>query len=276
MKAMVAHDDPLAGTHESEASAIDVVGLSKHYETPTGRFEALSDISFHLEEGEFVALIGQSGCGKSTILNILAGLVEPDSGGKVTLGGAPPKAGRRDLGIMLQRPVLLPWRTVRDNVALPFVLFKERNGHTARRVSEVLEMVGLTDFADAHPWQLSGGMQQRAALARTLSYSPATLLMDEPFGALDELTRERLNVEVAEIQTQIGATTMLVTHSVPEAVLMADRILVMGTRPGRIVGEAKVELPRPRTSDMAETAPYVAASRRARQLLGIESGETKE
>ena len=255
---------------ETRGAAIEVEGLRKTYDLKGGeQFTAVEDATFSVAPGEFVALIGPSGCGKSTILKIAAGLID-STAGTVLIGAEPPKAGRRDLGIMLQRAVMLPWRTVTENVELPAALAGEDAQRRRARALEVLDLVGLSRVADAYPSELSGGMQQRAALARTLSYRPRTLLMDEPFGALDELTRERLNIEVAEIQSTLGATTILVTHSVQEAVFMADRILVMASNPGRILGEVVVDLPRPRRSELAETPAFLTASKRARQLIGIE------
>lgn len=257
---------------------IRVAEVGKSYQTGSrsrvGQLEVLRDVTLSVGSGEFVALVGMSGCGKSTLLKIAAGLVEPDSG-SVEIAGRPAAADRRDVGIMLQNAALLPWRTVMQNVLLPYVVFGEDLRKGRQRAQEVLELVGILDFGDAYPRQLSGGMAQRTSLARLLAYEPEVQLLDEPFGALDELTRERLNLELSRIHESDQRTALLVTHSVQEAVLLADRVVVMTPRPGRIAGEVTVSLPRPRESEMLEDETFVDASREIRRLLGRERDRTK-
>ena len=245
----------------------------KSFALPTGRMDVLRGMTAVLRRGEFVSIVGPSGCGKSTFLKIAAGLDEADSG-ETSLAGQPASPGRRDVGIMLQNPSLLPWRTVFQNALLPYVIFRDVGRCARERVREALELVGLTNFADAYPWQLSGGMQQRAALARLFAYRPAIQLMDEPFGALDELTRERLNIELARIHEAYGATVLLVTHGIQEAVLLSDRTLVMTPRPGRLVGEVVVDLPRPRRAALVDTPEFAERCKHVRSLL--EQGSSAE
>jgi NitT/TauT family transport system ATP-binding protein len=254
--------------------AISVRQLSKVYATRRGAVEALRRATFDVERGEFVSLVGPSGCGKSTLLHIAAGLLE-DSGGEVHVAGTPAKAGRRDVGIMLQRPVLFPWRTVLQNVVLPAQVFKmfgrgaERERIT-KRAHELIELVGLHGFEEKYPWELSGGMQQRASLARLLVFEPEILLMDEPFAALDEFTRERLNSELAHLHESLGRTVLYVTHNIQEAVFLSDRVVVMKPRPGEVLEIVDIPLERPRHIEMVadpRTAELVA---RIRTKLGFE------
>jgi NitT/TauT family transport system ATP-binding protein len=242
--------------------------VSKTYQVGKGDLVALNDINFQIEAGEFISLIGPSGCGKSTLLKCISGLI-PITGGQLSVHGAPPAAGRRDIGMMLQSPVLLPWRTVIENVLLPFEIFGSDDGVSHDRARQVLELVGLNDYVFAYPWQLSGGMQQRVTLARVLAYHPRVLLMDEPFSALDEFTRERLNLEFSEIcQKQEERTTVvLVTHSIQEAVSLADRIFVMSAEPGRIAGEVAVDLPQPRTAAALATPQFASAMQQVRLMV---------
>jgi NitT/TauT family transport system ATP-binding protein len=193
-----------------------------------------------------VTLVGRSGCGKSTLLRIVAGLLEPTSG-SVTIDGAPVTAPRRDVSVMFQRPALLPWRNVIDNVLLPVEIHRLDRRAYRRRAHDLLELVGLDAFATRRPWELSGGMQQRVALCRALVAEPRILLMDEPFAALDALTREELGLELQRIWSEHRATILFVTHSIEEAVLLADRVVVMSARPGRIRRIVPVDLPRPRS-----------------------------
>jgi NitT/TauT family transport system ATP-binding protein len=238
----------------------------KTYPMKSGRVEVLRGMGARLRRGEFVSIVGPSGCGKSTFLKIAAGLIAPDAG-TVLLDGRRAQAGRRDVGILLQNPSLLPWRTVFNNVLLPYTIFREVTKQTKADVAEALEMVGLQRFADAYPWQLSGGMQQRAALARLFAYRPAIQLMDEPFGALDEITRERLNIELARLHEKGGETVLLVTHGIQEAVLLSDRALVMTPRPGRLVGEVVIDLPRPRHAAMVDSPDFADKCKHVRSLL---------
>lgn len=245
-----------------------VESVTKKFVSQRGQGEviALDDVSFSLHDGEFLSLVGESGCGKSTLLKMAAGLISPETG-QVLVAGSPARAGRRDVGIMLQTPALLPWKTVAENVALPFTLAGERSAQTESSCNEMIAVVGLSGFEKAYPWQLSGGMQQRVSLARLLGYRPAIKLMDEPFGALDELNRERLNLELARIHEQGHHSILFVTHSVNEAVLLSDRIIVLTSRPGRVAGEVRVQLPRPRSAEMVGTEAYGGALRAVRALL---------
>jgi NitT/TauT family transport system ATP-binding protein len=243
---------------EAAGPAILASSVTKRFRprSSTGRaLVALDGVSLSVAQGEFVSVLGESGCGKSTLLKIAAGLTRPDAG-RVELLGMPAREGRRDIGIMLQTPALLPWKNVLDNVALPFRVFGEANDRTTQLSQEMIDLVGLTDFERHYPWQLSGGMQQRVSLARLLVYRPPVKLMDEPFGALDEFTRERLNLELARIHEDGQHTILFVTHSIPEAVLLSDRIVVMHSRPGRVAGEVRVALPRPRRSSLIGTPAF--------------------
>jgi NitT/TauT family transport system ATP-binding protein len=214
---------------------------------------ALAEIEFSIAEGEFVAVVGPSGCGKSTLLKILAGLLSPSSG-EATLRGEAIAGPRRDIGVVFQSPVLFPWRSVMDNVMLPVQVQGLDRAVCAARARELLKLVGLVDFERRFPWELSGGMQQRVALVRGLVHDPAMLLMDEPFGALDAMTRETMNLETQRIWLEKRKTVLFITHSIPEAVFLADRVFVMTPRPGRLMRVTQVRLPRPRTLEMV-TAP---------------------
>jgi NitT/TauT family transport system ATP-binding protein len=214
---------------------------------------ALQDIDLDVQPGEFISLIGPSGCGKSTLLRVIGDLVQP-SVGRVVVNGKSARQARldRDYGIVFQDAVLYDWRTVAKNIAMPLELLKWNRAKRAERVAEMIELVELQGFADHHPWQLSGGMQQRVSIARALSFSPALLLMDEPFGALDEMTRERLNGELLRIWEASGSTIVFVTHSIAEAVFLSTRVVVMSRRPGRIAAIVDVDLAQPRTADTRE------------------------
>jgi len=214
---------------------------------------AVQSIDLDVRPGEFVSLIGPSGCGKSTLLRIVGDLVEPTSG-EVVVNGKSARQARldRDYGIVFQDAVLYDWRTVAKNIALPLELLKWDRAKRAARVAELIDLVELQGFAEHHPWQLSGGMQQRVSIARALSFSPALLLMDEPFGALDEMTRERLNGELLRIWEASGSTIVFVTHSISEAVFLSTRVVVMSRRPGRIAAIVDVDLPQPRNADTRE------------------------
>jgi NitT/TauT family transport system ATP-binding protein len=218
-----------------------------------GGVTALQSIDLDVRPGEFVSLIGPSGCGKSTLLRVIGDLVEPTSG-EVVVNGKSARQARldRDYGIVFQDAVLYDWRTVVKNIALPLELLGWSKARRAERVEELLRLVELQGFEGHRPWQLSGGMQQRVSIARALSFSPALLLMDEPFGALDEMTRERLNAELLRIWDASGSTVVFVTHSISEAVFLSTRVVVMSRRPGRIAAVVDVDLPQPRTADTRE------------------------
>ena len=216
-------------------AAVEVRGVDKVFETRTGQVQALQDIDLAIAPGEFVSLIGPSGCGKSTLMRLIADLDEPTSGTLAVFGKSARQARLdQDYGIAFQQAGLLPWRTVATNVALPLELHGVASADRRSRVGHLLDMVGLSDFADRYPDQLSGGMQQRVAIARALAEQPRLLLMDEPFGALDEMTREKMQTELVRISAETGAAVVFVTHSIPEAVFLSDRVVVMSPRPGRI------------------------------------------
>jgi len=246
--------------------AIVVQDLDKTYQTRDGAVEAVRGASFDVRDGEFVALVGPSGCGKSTLLQICAGLIQ-HSGGSVQVAGEPAKPGRRDVGMMFQAPVLLPWRTVMDNILLPTEVFRIDKKSAAETARELIELVGLEGFEEKYPWELSGGMQQRASLARLLVYEPDILLMDEPFSALDEFTRERLNLELARIHESLGRTVLYVTHNIEESVFLADRIVVMKPHPGEILDIVDSGLPRPRSLEALEEQTTVDLVIRIRHML---------
>ena len=219
-------------------AAVRATGVSKTFGSRKNQVVALSEVDLTVEAGEFVALIGPSGCGKSTLMRLVADLEKP-SGGTLEVFGKPASQARtdQDYGIAFQQAGLLPWRTVAGNISLPLELHGASRSERKQRVAELVELVGLSDFAKHRPDQLSGGMQQRVAIARSLAERPRLLLMDEPFGALDEMTRERMQAELARISVETGAAVVFVTHSIPEAVFLADRVVVMSARPGRITEE---------------------------------------
>ena len=227
-------------------TAITLQGVSHVFNTRGSRLHALDGIDLEIRENEFVTLVGRSGCGKSTLLRIVAGLLAPTAG-SVTVGGAPVRGPRRDVSFMFQRSALLPWRSVIKNVMLPVEIFRlDRRTHRAR-AEELLALTGLAGFEDRRPDELSGGMQQRVALCRALVPNPSVLLMDEPFAALDALTREELSLELQRIWGEDRKTIVFVTHSIQEATLLADRIVVMSPRPGRLARTLEVSAPRPRS-----------------------------
>jgi NitT/TauT family transport system ATP-binding protein len=240
---------------------IKLAGVSQTFRTGSGRVDALSDIDLDIDDGEFVAVIGRSGCGKSTLLRLVAGLLSP-TGGEVFVAGSRVAKPRRDVAMMFQKAALLPWRSVLDNVLLPIEMFGWRRAQYQDRARSLLDTVGLGGFHDRLPHELSGGMQQRVALCRALIQRPKVLLMDEPFSALDALTREEMSEELQRIQVDLMATTIFVTHSIQEAVLLADRVVVLSPRPGRIRKIIDVAIPRPRSfgynAHMADVAQVTA------------------
>jgi NitT/TauT family transport system ATP-binding protein len=245
---------------------VEVQGVTKTF--PRGNVTALENIDLQLRPGEFVSLIGPSGCGKSTLLRVIGDLIEPTAG-TVTVNGKPARQARRDhdYGIVFQDSVLFDWRTVSKNIALPLELLGWDREKRKERVEKMLELVELTGFADHNPWQLSGGMQQRVSIARALAFEPALLLMDEPFGALDEMTRERLNLELLSIWRQLGSTVVFVTHSISEAVFLSTRVVVMSPRPGRIAGIVEIDLPAERTVETREDPRFFELVTEVRELL---------
>lgn len=227
----------------------------------------LDSVSLGVDPGEFVAVIGPSGCGKTTLLKMLGGLVQADSGSVAICGDGPEIARRgKNIGYVFQDPALLPWRTVFRNIALPLEI-NAGNGDSVSGAEQVMNAVGLGDFASYYPHQLSGGMRQRVALARAFAFDPALLLMDEPFGSLDEITREAMRYELLALWEATGKTVVFVTHSVPEAVLLADRVVVMSERPGRVVADIPVEFPRPRDATVERSAVFLELTYRVREAL---------
>jgi NitT/TauT family transport system ATP-binding protein len=237
--------------------AIQATGLGKTFEAGPNVVDALSGINLTVQAGEFVTLIGPSGCGKSTLLRLIGDLLQPTAG-EILVNAKPARQARldRDYGMVFQAPVLMDWRTIAGNVELPLEILGFPSDERWRRSAELLHLVELDDVAHSHPWQLSGGMQQRVAIARALASAPGLLLMDEPFGALDEMTRERLNLQLINIWAVTGTTVVFVTHSIPEAVFLSSRVVVMATRPGRISRIVEVDLPQPRTAATRESARY--------------------
>jgi NitT/TauT family transport system ATP-binding protein len=242
---------------------IAVDRLSKVYDARSGPVTALEGIRFAIDEGQFVAVVGPSGCGKTTLLKILAGLI-PASHGEARLGGTPINGPRRDIGVVFQSAVLFPWRTVLDNVLLPVDVQRLDRDKLTPTALALLALVGLQGFERRYPWELSGGMQQRVAMVRALIHDPAILLMDEPFGALDAMTREQMNLELQRVWLERRKTVLFITHSIPEALFLADRVLVMTPRPGRVVEDARVPFPRPRKLDVMTTPEFGGYVKRIR------------
>jgi NitT/TauT family transport system ATP-binding protein len=241
--------------------------LKKVYGTQDGPVTALQDIRFAIDKGQFVAIVGPSGCGKSTLLKILTGLI-PATQGEARLSGTVIAGPRRDIGVVFQSPVLFPWRTLLDNVLLPVDVQCLGRDKLKARAMGLLSLVGLEGFEKRYPQELSGGMQQRAAMVRALIHDPAILFMDEPFGALDAMTREQMNLQLQHIWLERNETVLFITHSIPEAVFLADRVLVMTPRPGRIVDDVIVDLGRPRCLDMMTTPDFGRHVKRIRDHFG--------
>ena len=234
---------------------------------------ALKEIDLQIEQNDFISLIGPSGCGKSTLLRVVGDLIQPTSG-MATINGKSARQARldQDYGIVFQAATLYDWRTVAKNVQLPLELMQFSRTEKDRRTQAMLELVELTDFAAHYPWQLSGGMQQRIAIARALSFEPSILLMDEPFGALDEMTRERLNLELLNIWRKTNTTVLFVTHSITEAVFLSTRVIVMSARPGRITADIAIDLPQPRNAETRSNVRFFELETEVREALRISEG----
>jgi NitT/TauT family transport system ATP-binding protein len=259
----------------TDAAAVSLRSVGRTF--AGGEVVAVEEIDLEIAPREFVSLIGPSGCGKSTLLRIVGDLIQPSSGEVVVNGKTAHQARRdRDYGIVFQDAVLYDWRTVARNISLPLELAGWDRGRRDKRVNEMLELVELTGFEKRHPWELSGGMQQRVSIARALSFSPALLLMDEPFGALDEMTRERLNAELLRIWQETQSTIVFVTHSIAEAVFLSTRVAVMSPRPGRITEIIPIDLPQPRTNATREEPRFFELVTQVREALHGGSGRDTE
>jgi NitT/TauT family transport system ATP-binding protein len=248
---------------------VSVSGVTKVFQGSGGsRVQALDNINLDVHPGDFVSLLGPSGCGKSTLLRLIGDLIAP-SAGTVLVNGKPAHQARldRDYGMVFQQATLYDWRTVTQNVQLPLEVMNYPRARREARTQEMLRLVQLEEFARHYPWQLSGGMQQRVSIARALAFEPALLLMDEPFGALDEMTRERMQLEVLRIWSQTNTTVVFVTHSIPEAVFLSSRVVVMSARPGRISGVIEIDLPRPRTVETREHPRFFEKLTEVRECL---------
>ncbi|MDP7643139.1 MAG: ABC transporter ATP-binding protein [Anaerolineales bacterium] len=247
---------------------IEIQDVSKHFGSSSGAVHALQGVSLTVEPGEFISLIGPSGCGKSTLLRTLGDLIQPTSGTvNIKQKSASQARADRDYGIIFQSPILFEWRNIRQNIELPLKIMGFPKSEWAERVDSQLDLVGLREFENHYPWQLSGGMQQRVAIARALAFEPSILLMDEPFGALDEMTREYLNLELLNIFTRTDVTIIFVTHSIPEAVFLSRRVVVMSARPGTIKEIVSIDLPYPRSIDTRETPRYFELVTMVRESL---------
>jgi NitT/TauT family transport system ATP-binding protein len=249
--------------------AIELSHVCKSYRTADGDIPTLDDITFEIKEGEFVGVLGPSGCGKTTILKMVAGLVRPTSG-SVKVDGAPVMGPQRKIGIVFQVPALMKWRKVLDNVLLPAEILRLDATAARARAEELLALVGLSDFAGRYPHELSGGMQQRVGIARALVHDPSILLLDEPFSALDTMTRNQLNIELLRIWSERRKATLLITHSIAEAVFLSDRVVVLGARPARIRDIVDVHLARPRQASLRVSPEFIRLVDRIGRVIGIE------
>jgi NitT/TauT family transport system ATP-binding protein len=259
----------LAASAAVDQPFVRLVDVAKHYRTRGGAtLVAIEHYDLEVAEGQFVSVVGPSGCGKSTLLKLVAGLLRP-SRGYVELRGTRVTGPQPDVGMVFQSPVLLKWRTVLRNVLLPIQILRRSPTEYEPKARALLQLAGLAEFADHYPWELSGGMQQRVALCRALIHDPSLLLMDEPFGALDEMTREEMNDSLLHIWAATRKTVLFVTHSIAEAVYLSDRVVVVSARPSRVVADLPIALPRPRTPGMRFTAAFNEYVRDVRQHLGL-------
>ena len=262
-----------ASTQGGGEQVVDIRGLSVTFQTADAPVYALSDVDLDIARGDFVSFIGPSGCGKTTLLRVIADLEHP-TGGHITVNGVSPHDARlaRAYGYVFQAPALYPWRTIERNVTLPLEVMGLPAQERKARAQRYLDLVNLSGFERKFPWQLSGGMQQRASIARALSFDPDLLLMDEPFGALDEIVRDHLNEQLLRLWEKTGKTVVFVTHSIPEAVFLSSRIVVMSPRPGRIIDIIDCGFPRDRTLEMRETPEFLEIAHRVRE--GLRAGHS--
>ncbi len=257
----------------SEGIILRAEHISVTFSSPQGGLGALQDVSLEVCQGEFVSVVGPSGCGKSTLLRVLSGLLQPTSG-QVYLHGMPLDGPCGDMGIVFQKANLMPWRTVLKNITLPLEIQGLAASEARRRAADLIQLVGLEGFEQSYPHELSGGMAQRVAIARALIHDPEILLLDEPFGSLDALTRERMNLELLRIWRARRKTVVMVTHNIQEAIFLADRVVVMTARPGQIRADVAVNLPRPRLQDFVYCEAFTELARRVRQAIDWqENGE---
>ena len=253
------------------ARLIEISGLEKRFQTRANEpVVALTRVELTIDAGEFLTIVGPSGCGKTTLLRILAGLEGP-SGGRLSIAGQPVRAPREDVAVVFQQATLLPWNTVLNNVLLPAKLKGDHSAESRERAAALLELVGLADFARKYPFELSGGMQQRVSICRALLRDPKILLMDEPFGALDAMTRETMNLELLRIWAEQRKTVVFITHSIPEAVFLGDRVVVMSARPGRVAKLLDIDIGRPRTMKTMASPRFGALCDEIRSILGTGS-----
>jgi NitT/TauT family transport system ATP-binding protein len=258
---------------EPRRLAVDVRDVSLTFETADGKVDALSKVSLQIADGEFVSFIGPSGCGKTTILRVIADLQQPTSGSLLVNGMSAEQARlARSYGYVFQAPALFPWRTIEKNLKLPLEVMGFSDSEQRQRAARYLALVNLTGFERKFPWQLSGGMQQRVSIARALSFDPDLLLMDEPFGALDEIVRDHLNEQLLQLWDKTRKTVLFVTHSIPEAVFLSTRIVVMSPRPGRIIDVIDCDFPRQRTLEIRETPEFLKVAQRVR--VGLRAGHS--
>ena len=251
-------------------NAIHLRTVAKSFKRQDGtNTEALRNVDFQVSDQEFVCIVGPSGCGKSTLLRLLAGLIGPTHG-QILISGEPILAPRRDIGIVFQNPVLLPWQTTLENILLPITIYGLKRAPALERARDLIKLVGLEGFEGSYPHELSGGMQQRVAIARALIHNPRMLLMDEPFGALDAMTRQMMNLELTRIWAADRKTVVLITHDISEAIFLGDRVLVMSARPGTIIEDIAVDLPRPRRISVVASPQFAVATRRIQRLLHLD------
>jgi len=264
---------PLNITQSAATPAVQVAGVDLVFETADAPVYALSDVNLTVPRGEFVSFIGPSGCGKTTLLRVIADLQNVTKG-EVLVNGVSPETARldRSYGYVFQAPALYPWRTIQSNITLPLEIMGLPKAERLARASKVLDLVNLKGFERKFPWQLSGGMQQRASIARALSFDPELLLMDEPFGALDEIIRDHLNEQLLDLWRRTGKTVLFVTHSIPEAVFLSTKIVVMSPRPGRIIDVIDSDLPRERKLDIRESPEFARIAHRVRD--GLRAGHS--